>query len=150
MTDKDFQRIFTLERRRAERSRRPFLLLLLDMGECIPCEKNGKVLEKILVVLSGSTRDTDVTGWYKNNSVLGVMFTEVGSKDPNTLLSTLTTRVGDTLRKNLSDQQFDQACISFHSFPEELNHDILANPDAPIYFPLKPKPNLRSGCDGRS
>lgn len=144
VTEKEFQRMVTLERRRAERSRRPFLLMLLDMGDTTPCAKNGKVLEKILVALSASTRGSDVAGWYSNDSVLGVMFTEFASVDPNSLLTTLTTRVIGTLRKGLSEQQFNQTCISFHSFPEEWN-PRQPDPDAPVYAPLRPKPRLRSG-----
>jgi len=144
VTEEEFQRLVTLERRRAERSRRPFLLMLLDMGDTTPCAKNGKVLEKILLALSGSTRGSDVAGWYSNDSVLGVMFTEFASADPNTLLTTLMTRVISTLRNGLSEQQFNQACISFHLFPEEWN-PRQPDPDAPGYAPLRPKPRLRSG-----
>ena len=126
------------------------MLVLLEMGDWTPCEKNGKVLERILVALSGSTRGTDITGWYRNNAVLGVIFTEFAfnADHLNTIPSILVTRVVDTLRKNLSEEQFDQACISFHVFPEEWNHDIHetpTDPEAPVYSPLKPKPNLRSG-----
>ncbi len=32
----DFRRMITLERKRSERSRKPFMLLLLDMGDDLP------------------------------------------------------------------------------------------------------------------
>jgi hypothetical protein len=89
-----------------------------------------------------------VTGWYKNNSVLGVMFTEFGFDDCNTLLSTMLTRVSDTLRKNLSEQQFNQVNVSVHVFPEDLsprNPLSSTDPDAPVLAPRKPKPHLRAG-----
>ena len=76
-----FHRMISLERKRTERSRKPFLLMLLDMGNGLQSDKNGKALDKILSALSLSTRETDVTGWYKNNSVVGVMFTEFGADD---------------------------------------------------------------------
>ncbi len=75
-----FRRMIALERKRSERSRKPFILLLLDMGDR-PSEKNGKILGKISSVLSASTRDTDVTGWYAKECVLGVMFTEIAAED---------------------------------------------------------------------
>src|ERR1700732_1438729 len=71
-----FRRMIALERKRSERSRKPFILLLLDMGDR-PSDKNFKILAKISSVLSGFTRDTDVTGWYSNECVVGVMFTEI-------------------------------------------------------------------------
>jgi hypothetical protein len=55
VTEKEFQRMVTLERRRAERSRRPFLLMLLDMGDTTPCAKNGKGAREDPLALSGST-----------------------------------------------------------------------------------------------
>jgi hypothetical protein len=149
LADKAFRRMLTLERQRSERSRKPFLLMLLDMGDRTLSEKHGSLLEKIHAALSGSTRDTDVTGWYKNNSILGVICTGFGLDDRNTILNTMLIRLSETLRKNLSEQQFSQICISFHLFPEEWNHDVPqrpTDPDAPVYAPRKPKPHLRSGA----
>ena len=130
-----FHRMISLERKRTERSRKPFLLMLVDMGTRLQSDKNGKALDKILAALSLSTRETDVTGWYKNNSVVGVMFTELGIDDPNSALSTMMTRVSETLRSNLSAEQFNQISISFHLFPEEWNHDIPQRPSNPTLYP---------------
>jgi exopolysaccharide biosynthesis polyprenyl glycosylphosphotransferase len=134
LSEEAFHRMISLERKRTERSRKPFLLMLLDMGNRLQ-DKNGKALDKILSALSLSTRETDVTGWYKNNSVVGVMFTEFGADDQNTILSTMMTRVSETLRNNLSSQQFNQISISFHLFPEEWNHDIPQRPSNPTLYP---------------
>jgi len=130
-----FHRMISLERKRTERSRKPFVLMLLDMGNRRQSDKNGKALDKILSALSLSTRDTDVTGWYKNNSVVGVMFTELGVDDPNSALSTLMTRVSETLRSNLSAKQFSQISISFHLFPEEWNQETPQRPSNPVLYP---------------
>ena len=130
-----FLRMISLERKRTERSRKPFLLMLLDMGTRLQSDRNGKALDKILSALSLSTRETDVTGWYKHNSVVGVMFTELGADDPNSTLSTMMTRVSETLRSSLSAQQFNQISISFHLFPEEWNHDIPQRPSNPALYP---------------
>ncbi len=148
LADKHFHRMLSLERQRSERSRKPLLLMLLDMGNGLRSDNNNKALDKILSALSLSTRETDVTGWYQNNSIVGVMFTEFGVEDRNAILSTMMTRVSETLRNNLSSQQFGLISISFHLFPEEWNHDIPqrpTDPDAPVYAPQKPKPHLRSG-----
>ena len=78
LNEETFHRLISLERRRTERSRKPFLLMLLDMGDHLPSGAAAKVLSKILAGLSGSTRETDVAGWYKTDCVVGVMFTEIG------------------------------------------------------------------------
>ena len=115
----DFRRMITLERKRSERSRKPFMLLLLDMGDDLPSERNGKILGKILSALSASTRDTDVIGWYSNNCVVGVMFTEIATEGSGSTSSTIITRVTQTLQKNLTLEQFNRVTLSFHVFPED-------------------------------
>jgi lipopolysaccharide/colanic/teichoic acid biosynthesis glycosyltransferase len=130
-----FHRMISLERKRTERSRKPFLLMLLDMGNGLRNDSNGKALDKVLSALSLSTRETDVTGWYKSNSIVGVMFTEFGDEDRKSILSTMMSRVSETLRNNLSSHQFGLISISFHLFPEEWNHNIPQRPSNPTLYP---------------
>ena len=130
-----FRRMIALERKRSERSRKPFMLLLLDMGDDLPSEKNGKILGKILSALSLSTRDTDVTGWYSNNCVVGVMFTEIATEDGSATPGTIIARVTETLRSNLALEQFNRVSLSFHVFPEDWNHDGEQRPRNPTLYP---------------
>jgi lipopolysaccharide/colanic/teichoic acid biosynthesis glycosyltransferase len=134
LNEKAFEKQISLERKRTERSRKPFLLMKLDLENCLRSNNNGKALDRIFSALSLSTRETDVTGWCKNNSVVGVLFTEFGD-DRNAIPSTIMTRVSDTLRKNLSEQQFKQISFTFHLFPEEWNHDIPQRPSNPTLYP---------------
>jgi lipopolysaccharide/colanic/teichoic acid biosynthesis glycosyltransferase len=135
LNEEAFHRMISLERKRTERSGKPFLLMLLDMGNGLLSDKSEKALDKILSALSLSTRETDITGWYKKNSVVGVMFTEFGAEDRNSILSTIMTRVSETLRNNLSSRQFGVISISFHLFPEEWNQDIPQRPSNPTLYP---------------
>jgi lipopolysaccharide/colanic/teichoic acid biosynthesis glycosyltransferase len=130
-----FQRMISLERKRTERSRKPFVLMLLDMGSCLPSDKNGKVMGKVLSALSLATRETDVTGWYENNSIVGVMFTEINIDDRGAILSTMMARVSETLRSNLSLEQFGQISISFHLFPEDWDHELPKRPSNTTLYP---------------
>ena len=72
-----FHRMISMERRRTTRSRKSFLLMLVDMGEISTPKQHGLGLRKVLSTLSSILRETDVTGWYKEDSVVGVMFTEI-------------------------------------------------------------------------
>ena len=130
-----FQRMISLERKRTERSRKPFVLMLLDMGSCLSSGNNGKVLGKVLSALSLATRETDVTGWYENNSIVGVMFTEINIDDRGSILSTMMARVSETLRSNLSLEQFGQISISFHLFPEDWDHEVPKGPSSTTLYP---------------
>jgi lipopolysaccharide/colanic/teichoic acid biosynthesis glycosyltransferase len=130
-----FKRMVSIERKRTERSRTPFLLMLLDMGNHQVSEKNGKALESIISALLASTRETDVTGWYKNRVAVGVMFTELVVTDKNLLLSTMLARVSATLRDNLTFEQFNRISISFHFFPDDWDHETTGRPSNPALYP---------------
>jgi lipopolysaccharide/colanic/teichoic acid biosynthesis glycosyltransferase len=130
-----FRRTIALERKRSERSRKPFMLLLLDMGESLSSEKNGKTLDKILAALALSTRETDITGWYADGCVIGVVFTEIGVDEGNTVPTTIISRVTDTLRGSLMWEQFNQLNISFHIFPEDWDVDTNDRPSNPTLYP---------------
>jgi lipopolysaccharide/colanic/teichoic acid biosynthesis glycosyltransferase len=135
LSEESFQRMISLERKRSERSRKPFLLMLVDMGGYLPSERTTKVLGSILSALSVSTRETDVTGWYKHRSVVGVMFTEIGLDDRASVLGTMITRVSETLKSALSFEQFNQVSLSFHLFPEDWNHEDEKRPTDPRLYP---------------
>ena len=129
-----FRRMIALERKRSERSRKPFMLLLVDMGKYLSTEKNGKTLERILATLALSSRETDITGWYANDNVLGVLFTEIAS-DSNSIPATIITRVTETLRRNLTAEQFGELSLSFHVFPEDWDHEGDQRPSNPTLYP---------------
>jgi lipopolysaccharide/colanic/teichoic acid biosynthesis glycosyltransferase len=119
LNEEGFHRVISLERKRTERSRKPFLLMLLDMGESLPSQEGSETLGKILSTLAVATRETDVTGWYKNNCAVGVVFTEIGDKGPGSAVGNMISRMSETLRDHLELEEFNQVHISFHVFPEE-------------------------------
>ena len=133
LSQESFLRMISLERKRTERSRKPFLLMLVDAGRCLPTEKNGKVLRKILSTLATSTRETDMKGWHKDDSAIGVMFTEMAIDAKNLILGTMLARVSEALRDSLGLEQFNQVNISFHLFPDDW--DQQQRPSNPVLYP---------------
>ena len=132
---KSFHRIIALERKRTERSRKPFLLMLLDTSNGLPTPEDGKLLDEILHLLAAATRETDVTGWYKSNLVGGVMFTEISNQERNSIMSTMLARVSAILRVCLSIEQSNRISISCHLFPEDWDRDISQHPSNPALYP---------------
>jgi lipopolysaccharide/colanic/teichoic acid biosynthesis glycosyltransferase len=130
-----FKRMISVERKRTERSRKPFLLMLLETGGHHTSEKNGNVLAKSLSALQAFTRETDVIGWYKEHSSAGVMFTELVIDDKHSILSTMLARVSDTLQDILTFEQFNQISISFHFFPDKWDDDNTERPSNPTLYP---------------
>jgi lipopolysaccharide/colanic/teichoic acid biosynthesis glycosyltransferase len=134
LSQKAFHRVISVERMRTERSHKPFLLMLLDMGDSLPSEKNGQHLSKIVTALSASTRQTDVAGWYTTDRIVGVMFIEICLEERQGIVSTMIARVSDILRDHLSLEQFSRVSFSFHVFPEDWEQGSL-KPSNPVFYP---------------
>lgn len=130
-----FHRMIALERKRSERSRKPFVLMLVDVGDEQESDKNTKALRKIAFALSRSTRETDVIGWYAKNRALGVMFIEIGPDGTSATLSTIVGRITEALRVNLAFEQFNQLRISFHVFPDDWKKETDQRPCNPTLYP---------------
>jgi lipopolysaccharide/colanic/teichoic acid biosynthesis glycosyltransferase len=146
LNEETFRRMIAVERKRTERSREPFLLMLLEAGNHQSLERNGKALENILAVLLLSIRETDVIGWYKDRATAGVMFTGLGCSEKNSILSVILTKVSVTLKDQLTPDQFNKVSISFHFFPDDWDHDNPGRPSDPSLYPdlLNPEKATRT------
>src|ERR1700743_3269167 len=127
--------MIVVERKRTERSGKPFLLMLLDAGDYEGSEKKGKALDTMVAALLSSTRETDVIGWYKEWTTVGVMFTGLMADDKHSILNTILTRVSTTLRDKLTFEQFNQVSISFHFFPDDWDEDSVGRPSNTALYP---------------
>ncbi|HUI93544.1 MAG TPA: hypothetical protein VLX68_14960 [Chitinivibrionales bacterium] len=78
-TEDFFRQTLVLERKRTERSGRPFLVVLLDVEQLLkdPAREPRVLVETLTSALSASTRDIDVKGWYRINAMIGIICTEV-------------------------------------------------------------------------
>jgi hypothetical protein len=130
----EFQRMVSLERRRATRSQKSSLLMLIDMSESATASVQRRSLQKILSVMQKTTRETDITGWYKENSVVGVMFTEITFADHDSMPPAMMSRLHNVLKTQLTPQELRLINIDFH-FLAEPKADVSPVPEAyaPIY-----------------
>jgi lipopolysaccharide/colanic/teichoic acid biosynthesis glycosyltransferase len=116
----EFLRMLCLERKRTERSRRPFVLMLLKSASLLRNGKHGDILPNVLRALARSTRETDITGWHREGAVLGVIFTEIGAAaDGRAVAGALLTKVTNALSGALAIEQINEISLSFHVFPED-------------------------------
>ena len=115
-----FHAMLTLERRRAERSGKPFILMLLDSHAV---HKNGNgpsFIEQLASVVSSATRETDIVGWYEAGEVLAVIFTEVHLEGRGAISEILHSKVVMALRENLDQNLASGLVVTLHLFPESL------------------------------
>src|SRR6185437_1925317 len=135
LNEEAFKRKIAIERKRTERCNDPFLLMLLQADAHSDSSKNGKSLENVLAALLPATRETDVIGWYKDETVIGVMFTGLTVCDKSKVLSIILNRVRTALRKEITFEQFGQISISFHFFPDDWDHDESGRPGNLTLYP---------------
>ncbi len=107
-----FIHMLCLERKRAERSRKPFLLLLLDSGTLLNGLHKKRLFSKLVAALSTSMRETDIRGWYEENSILGVIYSEIAG-DKRTACDAILSKVVAALRKRLEPRQFEEIRLTF-------------------------------------
>jgi lipopolysaccharide/colanic/teichoic acid biosynthesis glycosyltransferase len=115
-----FARTLYVERKRTELSGRSFILMLLESARLLKLKGDTQSLEKVLLALSHSSRDTDTTGWYKEGSTIGVIFTELGvDAGGQAVAGALLTKVTKALAGALTIGQINEIRLTFHVFPDD-------------------------------
>lgn len=144
LNERAFKNMIAIERKRTERSREPFLMMLMESGNPEGSGVSSKALDAIAAALLSRSRETDLVGWYSEQLTVGVIFTGLESSDKNAIVSTILTRVKMILRDELNFNQFSQLKISFHFFPD-WEHPNEGNPTDPALYPDVMKPGKRKG-----
>jgi lipopolysaccharide/colanic/teichoic acid biosynthesis glycosyltransferase len=111
-----FHSMLTLERRRAERSRKPFVLMLLDAN--LEHGTAEQILMQAVDVVVATKRETDLVGWYKQGAILGIIFTEVSLEGERPITETLRAKIDTAFLKHLGRDRAAKIAISTHLFPE--------------------------------
>jgi lipopolysaccharide/colanic/teichoic acid biosynthesis glycosyltransferase len=123
-----FLKLLCLERKRAERSGRRFVLMLLEPGRLLQSAK-APIMQNVMLAISQSTRDTDLKGWYKDGAIVGVIFTEVGGGADEAVIQSLSAKITESLRGVLGMPETDEVKLSFHLFPEDWDD---SDPGCPV------------------
>jgi len=134
LDEQSFRRVIAIERKRTERSKAPFVLMLVEVANQNTA-KSAPALETVMSSLLTSSRDTDVVGWYKGNSTIGAVFTGLVSGEKSAILMTILTRATSTLREELSFEQFNLISISLHYYPDDWDENDPGRPSNPALYP---------------
>src|SRR5882724_4905055 len=107
LPEPEFARALTHERKRAERSRKLFVMLLLEVRPPRPGAERDTLLARTVPIIRGSIRETDVAGWHKQNAMLGVIFAEIGTADKACVLGALRAKLTAALRSTLPPEEVE-------------------------------------------
>jgi exopolysaccharide biosynthesis polyprenyl glycosylphosphotransferase len=130
-----FQKFLCIERKRSERSGRPFLLMLIDIKRVVDSDKGRDAFKKIVSQLNMHARETDIIGWHSYKSVIGIIFTEVGEKDKNFKMRQITQRIQNSLFYVVESQYFHKTNLSMRWFPDDGNQEDRTYEPNPLFYP---------------
>jgi lipopolysaccharide/colanic/teichoic acid biosynthesis glycosyltransferase len=115
-----FVSMLYLERRRAERAQKRFVLMLVDVKRVMGDGQKNRMLAKVTNSLLSVTRETDIVGWYLEDHLIGVIGTEIGKAKTKTVQGKMLEKVRAAFIAALPAEKVSQITVSFHFFPEEL------------------------------
>ncbi len=134
LKEETFGAMLTLERRRAERSRQPFVLMLVDASAVQANGSSAVFTERLSSIVSSAVRESDLIGWYRDGLVLGVIFTEINEEANGPITEVLRGKVQKAFRDHLDQRFISKLIVTVHKFPESNGQspvDLI--PDSKLY-----------------
>ena len=118
-TEEAFQHLLSIEFKRSERSRRSFLLLLLDLEE--RPGSNSEIPSQVAVTLfsclARCLRETDFVGWYREGRVVGAVLTQSRNVRSTAVSHVVVQKVRDALLGSLPSDAFDRLKVRAYQRP---------------------------------
>src|SRR5215469_10718737 len=118
----DFLHLLYRERRRSERFGRPLCLVLLHQAAIGNGAAPGGALRQVFDQLQDSVRETDIIGWYSQNSTLAIMFSDLSLMSTD-IVNALGTKVSNAISLALPAEIAKHIRMSVHLFPTKSNGD---------------------------
>jgi hypothetical protein len=112
-----FNEMLNLEKKRSQRSMRPLMLMRLDISRLMQTS-SADARRKLKQALASGIRETDVRGWYKRGTIVGIVFTEIQSAAPH-VRDLLIRRVMARLAAQIDPDVLFKIKVTFHMFPED-------------------------------
>ncbi len=135
LPEREFRRLLCQERKRSERSRKNFLLMLVRQRETRRHNNGKPAMPRVARALGASVRETDTLGWFESNSVVGVIFSEIGNTPLSAAVESIQAKALAALQKLLDVSQVADLQISFYSFPQGWEDGGNAPPLDPVLYP---------------
>jgi lipopolysaccharide/colanic/teichoic acid biosynthesis glycosyltransferase len=120
-----FVSMLYLERRRAERAQNRFVLILVDVQKIVSgISGKDRMVHALAKSLCEATRETDIIGWYLENSLMGVIGTELGKASNEVVQKRFVDKFRSIFESTLGIEKSTSISVSFHFFPEEYGSGV--------------------------
>jgi lipopolysaccharide/colanic/teichoic acid biosynthesis glycosyltransferase len=130
-----FVRTLSRERSRTERSRKPFVLMLLNVAGLGKNGAKAHALRRLMPTLVKATRDTDTLGWFEDQTTIGIIFTEFGDASMQSVPEALVTRLIAGMGRRLNAEEVAKIEITCHVYPEQTPRQKPPAPTNPSLYP---------------
>jgi hypothetical protein len=114
-----FRYMLRIERMRTERSKKPFILMLLNISKLMTISCQGEAIACIKTALLPSLREVDIRGWYHKHHTIGIIFTEI-AVDQDNFIELVIHKIYDRFYERLDPDWINNIEYSFHHFPEAI------------------------------
>jgi lipopolysaccharide/colanic/teichoic acid biosynthesis glycosyltransferase len=114
-----FASMLYLERRRAERAQKRFVLILVDVKKSLEGIHRDRTILALTKALSDATRETDIIGWYDKNDLMAVIGTELGKTSKQVVEERFLSKLRLIFNATLGMDKSSSITVSFHFFPDE-------------------------------
>jgi lipopolysaccharide/colanic/teichoic acid biosynthesis glycosyltransferase len=119
MDEEPFLKALHVEQKRTERSRRPFVLALIEPANGVAGSSLGGAFTRAIEALCVTKRETDQFGWYRQGSSVGIIFTEIPPAEGRAIAKVLRAKLKAALYQALGGQELALFSLNCYVFPED-------------------------------
>lgn len=130
-----FLGILCLDRKRAERSGKKLALILLDVDGSVRTGRKQQILNGIVDAANAARRETDPAGWYKQDSILGIIFAELPESNSSAAVNKLVEKVREALLLHLTDSDLQHVHMTTHVFSDDSDGQGPSGPETAALYP---------------
>jgi lipopolysaccharide/colanic/teichoic acid biosynthesis glycosyltransferase len=135
LSEDAFISMLYLERRRAERGQKRYVLLLVDVKDALTEKNKTRTIQAIGRTICSVTRETDIVGWYVYGHILGVIATEIGRASAREVRERMSQKFRAGFVEVLGPTTAAQIALSFHFFPEETDDNDFNDTSNSAHYP---------------
>jgi len=129
-----FRRVLCQERKRSERSRKSFLLMLVQ-HKAPKLNAEQLALQRVVRPLGTLIRETDTLGWFESNHTVGIIFSELGDAELSAAVKRIESKALSALQSALNAAQVQALEISIYSYPRSWKDGGLTATLDPVLYP---------------
>ena len=136
LSEELFRGVLVRERRRADRSNRPLILIVLEIdGLADRSAADWRALTDTLAVVR---RETDMMGWFRHHTSIGLLLPEVSQAED--LAGELREQVALELTRRMASRAAAAVSIQVHVHPHPMTRLTELHPVDPIVSEERPRP----------